>query len=158
MFLLCPPFREEGYPVSDLDWGGDAPSQVWIGVPHTRSGWGELPHPANGAGVPHPRSGWGGGTRSSLWGVSWHGVPPPSRSQVRIWGVPRVPSVSRMGYPLCQHDVVHPPRSQVRMGGTPTGTAWRELATRRAVCLLRSRWRTFLFEIKHLPVTYGVKG
>ena len=82
---------------------------------------GGTPFPGQDSGcTPHPRSERGG-------------VPP---SQVRMGGTP---SQVRMGegYPFPGQNVA----------GTPTGTAWRVLATRRSVCLLRSHRRTFLFVV-----------
>ena len=87
---------------------------------------GTLPGPAGG-GYP-ARSSWGGGT-----------LPGPAR------GVP---------WPRGGTLVRYPPPSQVRMGGRgatlpgggyPGRTTEGVLTTRRAVCLLRSRRRTFLF-------------
>ena len=97
-------------------------------------------------GVPHP---------------SWLGVPP---SQVRlgvtsIVGQDRVylhPRSGQGGTPILGQDWWYPYprsrqggtppqiRSQGRAGVPPTGTAQYVLATRRAVCLLRSHRRTFL--------------
>ena len=74
-------------------------------------------------------------------------------SQVRIgpdvrWGTP---FGTGWGYPSIQV------RSQVRTEGVPpTGTAQHVLAMWRAVCLLRSRRRTFLFLV-FLPVSYLTK-
>ena len=91
-------------------------------VPHP-SQWGGspiLPHqgttPRSGQGVLHSMSGW------------------------RLWGITPIPAQDR-GYPR-----VPPSRSGPRSGqGLPTtGTAQHVLATRQAVCLLRSRRRTFL--------------
>ena len=50
------------------------------------------------------------------------------------------------GYPARGDTQVGYPPSQVRMGGYPVRTTEGVLTTRRAVCLLRSRRRTFLFE------------
>ena len=51
-----------------------------------------------------------------------------------------------LGYPQPGQDGV-PPSSQVRMGYASGTTSERALATRQAVCLLRSRRRTFLFYV-----------
>ena len=85
-----------------------------------------------------PSQVWMGGTPHHDWMgyppiQTWDGVPPDLR-----WGTPQkwdgVPQLSRPG-------MGYPPRPE--MGHPPP--AWRALATRRTVCLLRSRRRTFLF-------------
>ena len=114
-------FTHGGYPIQVT--GGVPPSQVWTG--------GGVLYPADGGGVPHPtdrgyplsRSGWGYPLRR--WGVPylaggthpWQGYP-SSRGR----GTPR------QGYPPF-----------------PTRPAQRVLAMLHAVCLLRSRRRTFFF-------------
>ena len=147
MFSLCPPFRE-----------GGSLSQVWMGGgTHPRSGWGyPIPGLDGGYCIPgmdggypivglerypgmgyshiqvpgvdggYPIPGMDRGTPYQVWrGVPWHGVLPHPG-------------------PRCGSGV------EVRKGGggTPTGTAWRVLAMRRAVCLLRSRRRTFFSSCK----------
>ena len=114
---------------------------------------------ARGGGVPHPRSEQGGtpflGQDMGYLipgqdGGRGYQVPPAA------WGT--LPSAGWGNLPSHQQDGVSPPphqqdgvpprsRSQVRTGGgvLPTETAWRVLAPRRAVCLLPSRRRTFLF-------------
>ena len=139
--------RSGGVPQPGLDGGG---------VPHHRSGgypdqvWmvGGLPHPRLG-GTP-ARSGWWGvpgvppWARSGWWGVlplpPWlDGVPPPPwlngvplpPTTMTEWGTPHH---DKMGYPSPWLDGVPPPHQHSK----------RVLATWRAVCLLRSRRRTFL--------------
>ena len=77
----------------------------------------------------------GGGTRPgparSRWG---EGVPCQGGTQVP-------PGQVQMGEYLSRV----PPPGQVQMGGYPGKTTEGVLATRRSVCLLRSRRRTFLF-------------
>ena len=53
------------------------------------------------------------------------------------------PARSSPGYPAGGYQVGYPP-GQVRTGGYPVRTTEAVLTTRRAVCLLRSRRRTFL--------------
>ena len=89
---------QAGYPI--LLMGGHTPPQVWMGVPHSRSGWG-IPHPADGLyliqdqdrgypGVP-PVEEWKGYPLSKK-----DGVPPP----IQDW----------MGYPsIARLDGVTPP-------------------------------------------------
>ena len=139
MFSLSPPFRGGGYPVSGLDGGGGTPSQVWTGgVPHPRSGWGGTP--SCWQGVTHPRSGWGGcpilltGGGYPIPGLE--GGYPHRRSG---WGVPPLsagwstPIQDWIGYSL---PLPPPPHRR------------RALAKRWAVCLLRSRRRTFLLNLR----------
>ena len=164
-----------GYPIrltgggtpSQVQPGGGTPSPVQPGggVPHPRSSRGggtpsqvqpggyPIPGPARGGtpsqvqlgGVPHPRSSWRGtpsrweGGSPSRWGAcpgtppaGGHppGVPlpagvPPHRGYPPSWGTPH------RGYPPT--------------GGTPLPPP--VLVTPRSVCLLRSRRRTFLFEL-----------
>ena len=92
-------------------------------------GVGGTPHPRSGRGVPYPVwTGVGWGTSSSLgWGVSpsprsgqeypiqsWMGVPQPVLDR----GYPRVPPISRMGYPLSRPGMGYPP-SRPGMGYHP---------------------------------------
>ena len=124
--------------------GGGTPSQVWTGgypipglargVPHgtgyppdlrwgTLQTWDRVPPPPNlGWGTP-PRPGTGYPPRPGMeyppW--TWDGVPPPPRPG--------------MGYPPQTWDGVSPPPAMQALA----------TATRRAVCPLRSRRRTFLF-------------
>ena len=125
---------------------GGTPFQVWIrgypipglgvpypagGIPCPRSRW-EVPHPADGReGVPHPRS-----RQGSTPSYIRMGEYPLSRTE---WGNPHQDC---MGYPL--------PPSRTGWGSRLSGdrSAQRTLTTRRAVCLLRSRRRTFLFVLK----------
>ena len=128
-----------GYPILGLD--GGYISQIWMGgypimlmvggVPHPQSGQGEYPIPGQDEGYPgYPPE----------YPHQEDGVPPISR-------VGYYP-ISRMGYPPHQYDGVLPhPGPRSGQGGTPTGTAWHVLAMRQAVCLLRSRRRTFLLKI-----------
>ena len=105
-------------------WGGGYPIQLTGGdrVPCPADGGGGIPHPADGGGVPHPADGGGGyPLPRSGWGG---GVPHPVD---RGEPLPRQGSTPPRGTP--------PP---------PTRPAQRVLTTRRAVCLLRSRRRTFL--------------
>ena len=101
-------------------------------------GRGTLPGPGGGIPCqfqPAVPCWWGtlpGGTLLGRYlpgGVPYQGVPCQGGTQV--------------GYPR----PVTPP-SQVRMGGYPLRTTEGVLTTRRAVCLLRSRRRTFLFKVK----------
>ena len=104
-----------GYPGQVWMVGGGTPSQVWVGVPCPRSGGYPIPG-LDGGGVPCPRSEGGTPARSGWWG-GYLGYPPG-----QVWMVGGLP-----GVPL-------PPLDRVGK---------RALATRRAVCLLRSRRRTF---------------
>ena len=101
----------------------------------TLSSWqgGGLPHPSwPGWGVPHPRSRWGypiqltGDTPFQIGGTpcSWWGIPNP-RSRLGV------PHPSWGGLPLIQDWMGYPPTDQHSI----------------AVCLLRSRRRTFLFSV-----------
>ena len=142
-----PADRGVGYHIPGLDGGGypihlmgGTTSQVWTGG---------APHPADW-GVP-PSQVWMGGTPSSWWGggcpipgLTWGGGVPPSQ----LTGSTPFPGLEggTPSYP----DAGVPP-SQVWTGGTPlaggapsTRPAQHVLATWRAVCLLRSRRRTFL--------------
>ena len=112
------------------------------GVPYPRSRW-EVPHPRSGRGggypilltrgVSHLRSGQGGYPIPGLDGggipFCWQGG---TTSKIRM-GVPWVPPSAEWGTPI-QDWMGYPP---------PPQSAKRALATRRAVCLLRSRRRTF---------------
>ena len=100
---LCSTFRE-GYPIQ------------LMGVPHSRSGQGRVPHPADrgypillhqgypipgldGRGsVAHLWSGWGS-TPSQVWMGRYPRVPPRTR-----WDTPPLPSQDWMGYPPPQLD------------------------------------------------------
>ena len=132
LFSVCQftPRQGEGYPIW-LMGGGVTPSQVWMGVPipgpdggYPVAGLdrGGVSHPAD-RGYPHPRSGWGYPPHQD-----WVGVPPPPS---RLDGVP--PRSRLDGLPPCPGLVGYPP---VR----------RQISTcyAGAVCLLRSRRRTFM--------------
>ena len=103
------------------------------------------PIPGQDGGVPHPRSEWGG-TPSQ---VRMGGTPFPGQNggypfPGQNGGYPLLRSGYRgtWGTPLYQQDGVPPiqvPGQNGGGGGHPTGTAWRVLSMRRAVCLLRSR-------------------
>ena len=119
-------------------WGG-VPCQVQLG------GYPAGGYPARGVprqGTPSPRSGQG----VPCQGVPFSGVPcwgyqfrvPPS--QVRMGGGGPLPGGTLPG----GTQVGYPP-GQVRRGGYPVRTTEGVLTTRRAVCLLHSRRRTFLF-------------
>ena len=142
-----------GYPISGLVAGGGG-----YPIPGLATGGGGVPHPRSGqgGGVPHPRSGQGEGVswvpplgpemgyppaRPGLgYPLDLDGVPPPNLG----WHTPPGPGT---GYPP------HPPPDLAP--GTPPPRTWdwvtpplRALDTRRAVCLLRSRRKTFLlFEV-----------
>ena len=75
--------------------GGRTPSQVWVRVPHLRSGWG-IGYP----GYPPTRTGWWRGTPSQVWMVGGtRGTPWPGLDGGGVPGVP--PSHQEwMGYPL----------------------------------------------------------
>ena len=125
-----------GYPIPDLDREISCPRSRW-GVPHPRLGW-EVPHLADGGAYPHLRSGLGGVCHPRS---GWLGVPHPADGGT--------PSKIRMGVtPPRQQDWVAPPPHQGLNGDPlpPSGdrSPKRALATRRAVCLLRSRRSTFL--------------
>ena len=109
--------------------GGGTPARSrWEGVPWPGPDGG-VPPPGPDRGVPWP--GLDGGTRggvSPLPQQVW-GIPPPAR-----WGW----GYTRWGTPPPHGDGVTPPPPPVR---TTEGV----LATWRAVCLLRSRRRTALF-------------
>ena len=108
--------------------GGTLPDPAG-GYPARSSREGTLPGPAGGVPcwggtLPGPA---GGGTLPR--GVPWSGTHPPPPGQVRMGGST-------------------PPPGQVRMeGGYPGRTTEGVLNTRQAVCLLRSRMRTFLFDL-----------
>ena len=135
-------------------WGGGVPCQVQPGGVPWPGGY----PPGQGGGYP----GWGGGTLAGgtlVGGYPGEGggggtlaggypgqVPP---GQVRMGGYPAQGGYpGRGGYP----GQVTPPPGQVRMGGDTLPRGWYPgrttegvLTTQRAVCLLRSRRRTFLF-------------
>ena len=109
--------------VPPIQLTGGTQSQVQAGVPLPANG---VPHSADG-GVPHPAGSYpildpGGGIPPSRGGESH----PRSK-----WGSP--PIQDWMGYPQ-----------------SGDRAAYRALATRRAVCLLRPRRRTFLLFLKWL--------
>ena len=141
---------------------GGTPSQVEVGgYPEyslTRSGWGtplgtwDRVPPRPGTGYPlGPGTGYprdlglgtpcpGPGTRyppPQTWDWDW--VPPPDLGLGTPWTWDWVPPRSGTGYPP-RPGTGYPPR--IRSG--LDRAAQRVLATRRAVCLLRSRRRTFL--------------
>ena len=132
MFSPCPPFQ-----------GG--------GVPHLRSGGGypipgldeEYQIPGLDRGVPHPAD-WGG-TPSQVWTGGYPillmgGTP----SQVWMRGTPS--QVRRGGTPIQDQDGGYPEVLPcARLDGVPPPLHRRLDATQRAVCLLRSRRRTYLF-------------
>ena len=106
----------------------------------------------------HGADTWGG----TLSGPAGGGATLPGQDRgIPCWGVPyqggtqvgHPPGQVRMGgtlpggYPA-RGQVGYPP-GQVRMGGYPVRTTEGVLTTRRAVCLLRSRRRTFLFYFNH---------
>ena len=152
--------------------GEGTPSQVWVGgypilglgrrVPHPRSQWGyPIPGPDGGypipGEVPHPRSGWG--YPILLTGVphprsEQEGVPPPFKTG---WVTPPPPIQDWMGYPPIQ-DWMGYPSIQDWMGYHQPQSAKQALATRRMVCLLRSRRRTFLFAVWLDNFANGVFG
>ena len=117
-----------GVPCHRGRWGG--------GIPHPRSRWTGVPHPRSGQEVPHPANGRGLTPISSLdFGgypillTDQDGVTPPPLH--RNW----------MGYLPCPDWMGHPPPPTPARQETDQHRA---LATRREVCLLRSRSRTFL--------------
>ena len=129
------------YPIPGPDGGGGTQSQVQMGG--TPSYWGGT-HSSSGWGVPHPRSKWGGVTHPTDEGTpiqdqdrGYPGVTGWGTPLYKIeWGTLR-PRLD--GVPPCSRlDGVPPP---------PSGdwSAKRALATRRALCLLYSSRRTFLF-------------
>ena len=118
-----------GYPIPGLDRGrylGYPPVKDWMGYPPPRPdlGWGWVP------GVcPQSKIGWG--TTPPV--QTWDGGYPQSKIG---WGTPP----SKIGWGT-------PPPGQRLDGVPPPPSAKRALATRRAVCLLRSRRRTFLLSM-----------
>ena len=120
----------------------------------TRWGWYlPWPGPDGGTMVPCSFPGPFQGVPQSFWGVpparpGW-GIPPARTGMVYPWpgqdGVP--PHHVRMGYPPWPDQDGVPPPPQDR-------AAERALATRRAVCLLRSRRRTFLLSFA-FAICYG---
>ena len=157
---LLPGLGKRGYPIPGLGKGAggirSTPNQVWMGyaprpgtgyppgpgmgcpqtwdrVPPTPWTWDRVP-PRPGMGYPPPQT-WdrvppGPGTR---YPRTWDPVPPQTWDSVPPWTWDRVPPRPRTGYPPW----------------TRSGLD-RVLAMRRAVCLLRSRRRTFLFHIQLL--------
>ena len=138
-----------GYPVQIwMVEGGVCPISGLGGVPHP--GLGEYPIQGRGypipGGIPHPRG------YPILWGTpSWEGTPSQgSPGQVwggtPSWGVPQVPPTSRPGQGTPPIWGTPPPRS--RPGRDTPDLGWGTPSPPpRAVCLLRSRRRTFLFNI-----------
>ena len=116
MFSLCPPRKGGGYP------------SLRFFLCSLVLSWGRTPVPGSfPALVPGPFPVGGYPTHRSL-------VPCPFQGGIPVL-TGRYP---RVGYPPGQVRVGYPPPPQ-------DGIAERALATRRAVCLLRSRRRTFLF-------------
>ena len=135
--------------------GGGTPSQVWMGGTPASSGLGgEVPQPVLDGGYPILGLGCGGTPARSGWGVTQG-----TSSQVWMvggtWGTPR-PGLDGEGVPqVWMVGGVSPPPSRPGRGNPPPpGQVWMlrgtppPLGTRRAVCLLRSRRRTFLYCIK----------
>ena len=114
-------------------------------MPWGRHQGGTLPGPARGGGT---LLGPAGGVPCQ--GGTQVGYPP---SQVRTGGIPcrgypgQVPPQPGQdgGVPCPGGTLVGYPPGQARMGGYPGRTTEGVLNTRRAVCLFRSRRRTFLF-------------
>ena len=145
MFSVCPHLGGGGVPICHNalqdypefhgadTWGGGVSYQVKLGG-------GTLPGPAGG----YP-----------AWGVPCWGYPdrvPPARSG--RWGtqVGYPPARSGQGGTLQGVPYLGTPQPQARSGrwrgrGYPVRTTEGVLTTWRAVCLLRSRRRTFLFGI-----------
>ena len=136
------------------------------GYPHLADGrYPILPdggYPSFPLGVPHPSQQGGGVSPSFLTGGTpfpgLDGSSTPCPNLDERYPLPRsAPPVSRMRYPLSEgtphpdlgRGTPPPPsRSGPRTRGVPpTGTASCVLATRREVCLLRSRRRTFLLSL-----------
>ena len=170
---VCSTFRGGGGGTPSQVWpGGGIPSKVQVGrgtpsqvqagggVPHPRSGWG-VPHSADRGypipglvgRIPHSADGDTLGTPAIQ---IWMGYP-PSRPGTIFWpskigSVPPHPDLGWGGTPGTPHPRLDrvPPVQTWDQGGTP-GTsqkAKRALTTRWAVCLLRSRRRTFFFSIQ----------
>ena len=122
------------------------------GVPHLRSRERGYPIPGPGrGGVPNPRSRWGGSPSQVQVGgypeypPTWDGVPPQTWDGVppQIWG--GVPPDLGLGTPPTWDQV---PPLDLGPGTPPRGPGTqRVLATQPAVCLLRSRRRTFLLQL-----------
>ena len=118
-----------GYPIPGLGGTlsqvrGGTPSQIWVGVPHPRSGGYSIPYLDGGYSIPglnwgYPIPGLDEGYLILLMGGTWHGVPLLSRSQVRM-GVPPSP---KWGTPHQQDGVS--PAIPVRTGGYPN---WNSMA------------------------------
>ena len=102
---------------------------------------GTLPGPAGGGEVPcWGRQWYPAGRGGTLPGVFDPGRVPPQPGQDGggpCWVTP----------PPCR---VHPPRPGQDWGGYPVRTTEGVLTTRRAVCLLRSHRRTFLFACSYI--------
>ena len=161
-----------GDPIWLMGRGVPNPRSRWGGVPHPAD-TGSTPSQVQAGGYPiqlmsgggYPIQGPGGGyqipgpgrgyPRVPLLVQDWMGYPP-----VQDWmGYPPPHCQILDGYPLCPRLDGYPPAPIPRLDGippcpwldgvppTPSGdwSAKRALATRRAVCLLRSRKRTFLF-------------
>ena len=126
---------------SQVQMGGSTPSQVWM--------WGGNPGTPPGSRLdwvpPWLRLDWMGYPPPPQSKTGWV-PPPPSRTE---WGTP-LPQSRLGGVPPCPGLNVPPP-VQDWMGYLPFTSSrdrsakW-TLATRRAVCLLRSRRRTFLLK------------
>ena len=143
-----------------MPWGGGrgVPSQVQLGgVPISHNALQHYPefHGADtwgGGGVPSQVQVGGGYPARSGQGVPCRGIPclgtPPSWPGVSCREVPCrgdptwVPTLTG-GYPA--RGVPHPGPGQDGGGGYPVRTTEGVLTTRQAVCLLRSRRRTFLY-------------
>ena len=168
MFSVCPPLRRGGTPARSRSRRGDTRARSRRGgVTPARSRWGVTwPGPDV---VPPSRSGpggtlaWTGGVAlgSPVW--TWDDPPPsgPGMGYPPIWTWDDPP-------PIWTWDGVPPP-SGPEMGFTPhldldlgwgyppspVRTTEGVLATRRAVCLLRSRRRTFLYILFFLDKNTG---
>ena len=148
------------------------PSQIWTGVPYSADGG--TPIQGQDRGVPlctlPSETGWGTPTPSKTgWGTPCSrldgvlGIPtqdqdrgyPYVPSHLRLDGVPPHPRLDEvppvqdwMGYwvppPHLRLDGVPPPIPRLDVVPRHPPSAKRALATRLAVCLLRSRRRTFL--------------
>ena len=157
---VCPHLREGGFPVPRLGGGIPHPKSRWRGTPSQVWVWG-YPIPGLGGGNLVP--GFGGGTSSQVWvgmypipGLGggypipgWGGTP----FQVWVGDIP-IPGLGRgtpsqvwQGTPSQVWVGRYPIPGPDRVDGVPLPhthtSAKRALATRRALCLLRSRKRTF---------------
>ena len=135
------------YPIMLCNITQNAMGQLGWGYP-ARSSWGGW-YPAQG--VPC-QGGYPARGVTLLGGYPAGGTLPggyPARGYP-VRGVPCQGGYPARGYPVGEgtlqgeSQVGYPP-GQVRMGGYPVRTTEGVLTTRRAVCLLRSRRRTFLF-------------